>query len=246
MAYDLRVLLLRERGAFRASNDAIAQMIADSSRFSTGAVLLRGSNLARIGNYAAAIRTYEHSIHGTPPLAVPFPLPARMARGFCWHHALLADAIAPAGDTVQLRVIADSLAVGCAQSYYGRDRILHHHVRGLIAMQGKRWAEAERELRQARWGVAEAWTRTNAALAKVQLELGRPNDALTTLRDGYASPLNAMGRYQPRSELDYLSVLAFRQAGMRDSATVYEAHVRHAWRDADPEVKQLLATLGSR
>ena len=245
-AHDLHMLLLRERGELRAANIAVDRVVADSSSFSTGAVLLRGSNLARLGRFAAAASVYELSIHGNPPKQLPFPLPAASARGFCWHHALLADAIAPAGDTVRLRALADSLAIGCAQSYYWRDRILHHHVRGLIAMHGRRWAEAEREFLQARWGVGGTWTRTNAALAKVQLELGRPNDALTTLRDAHASPLDAMGRYQPRSELDYLSVVAFRQGGMSDSASVYEAHVRRAWRDADPEVKQLLATLGTR
>jgi hypothetical protein len=52
-----------------------------------------------------------------------------------------------------------------------------------------------------------------------------------------------MGRYEPRSELDYLMALAFTRAGNRDSAEVYGGYARRAWRDADPEVKRLLGAL---
>lgn len=52
-----------------------------------------------------------------------------------------------------------------------------------------------------------------------------------------------MARYVMRSELDYLMALAFRQAGEADSAVVYSARVRSAWRDADPELTRLLAAL---
>jgi len=165
------------------------------------------------------------------------------SRGFCWHHALLADAIAPSGDTVRLRGLADTLAIGCARSFFGRDRRLHHHVRGLLAMLQGRWIDAEAELQQARWGVAESWTRSNVALAKTEMALDQPRAALAALRDAYASPLDGMGRYQPRSELDLLMAQAFRRAGEADSALVYEAYVRRAWRNADPELKRLLAQI---
>jgi len=52
-----------------------------------------------------------------------------------------------------------------------------------------------------------------------------------------------MGRYTPISELDYWMARAFAQAGERDSARVYGDYVRSAWRDADPEIRQLLASL---
>ncbi len=52
-----------------------------------------------------------------------------------------------------------------------------------------------------------------------------------------------MGRYEPRSELDYLMAVAFRDAGIRDSSAIYADRVRRAWRNADPEVKRQLATL---
>ena len=178
--------------------------------------------------------------------ATNYPPRGSYSRGFCWHHALLADAIAPSGDTIHLRAIADTLTVACAKSFFGRDQLLHHHVRGLLAMQQGRWRDAEAELQQARWGVAESWTRTSAALAKTELELNQPRAALATLRDAYASPLDGMGRYQPRSELDFLMAQAFRKAGEPDSAAVYERYVRRAWRNADPPVRRLLATLSER
>jgi tetratricopeptide (TPR) repeat protein len=239
-AYDLRVLLLRERGELRASNVALDRAEAAMPNAGVQTVLVRGNNLGRLGEYAAAALLYERSAHGPRLETREFPPAGTASRGFCWHHALLADAIAPSGDTVRLRGLADTLAVGCAKSFFGRDRRLHHHVRGLLAMLQGRWFDAEAELQQARWGVAESWTRSNVALAKTEMSLNQPRAALAALRDAYASPLDGMGRYQPRSELDLLMAQAFRKAGEADSARVYEGYVRRAWRNADPELKQLL------
>jgi len=241
-AYDLRVLVLRERGELRASNSALDRTETDVPNAGVQTILVRGNNLGRLGDYAGAEALYERSAHG-PRLETRFPPVGTAARGFCWHHALLADAIAPSGDTVRLRGLADTLAIGCAKSFFGRDRRLHHHVRGLLAMLQGRWFDAEAELQQARWGVAESWTRSNVALAKTELALNQPRAALAALRDAYASPLDGMGRYQPRSELDLLMAQAFHQAGDADSARVYEAYVRRAWRNADPELKRLLAPI---
>ena len=80
-------------------------------------------------------------------------------------------------------------------------------------------------------------------LANAQRALGRPADAIASLRSGYATRLDAMGRYVPISELDYWMALAFADAGRSDSARVYAQHVQHAWKDADPEVRRLLARL---
>ena len=139
--------------------------------------------------------------------------------------------------------MADTLEARCERSYYGRDWRLYHHVRGLVAMQGERYAEAERELTQAVWTQSEGWGRTTVELAKAQAALGRPRDAIETLRSGYATRLNAMGRYVPVSEFDYWMARTFAQAGAQDSARVYAAYVRRAWRDADPEIRRLLAQL---
>jgi DNA-binding SARP family transcriptional activator/TolB-like protein len=241
--HDVRILLLRERGQFRASDEAIARTERDVPNAGVQTILMHGANLGRFGQYAAAALLYERSSHGPRLETGPYPKLGAGTRGFCWHHALLADAIASSGDTARLRGIADTLAIGCATSAYGRDRVLHHHVRGLLAMQQGRWSDAKTELQQARWGFAEAWTRTNVALARTELALDQPRAAVATLRDAYATQLEGMGRYQPRSEVDYLMAQAFRKAGEGDSAAVYERYVRTAWQNADPDVKRLLADL---
>lgn len=171
------------------------------------------------------------------------PLRGDYARWFVWTRALEANAIADAADTARLRAIADSMRVIGARSYYGRDWVLYHHVLGRIDMFAHRYADAEREFQAARWGVA-GWTETVAWLARAQLAQKHPRDAITTLRQGYEGPLDAMGRYEPRSELDYLMAVAFRDAGVRDSAAVYGTYVRRAWRGADPEVRRQLENWG--
>jgi tetratricopeptide (TPR) repeat protein len=236
IALDVRVMIERERGQLRASNRSIDRAIAADSALSF-LELVRGNTLGRLGDYAAAERVYERHVHG-PDLRPqhPFPPKPESARGFCWEHALLADALAPKGDTLRLLAIADSLERGCARSYFLRDRTLHRHVRGLIHAAGGRHAEAAREFQRTPVTVSESWSRTTVELAKAQLALGRPRDAIATLHIAYATPLDAMGRYVPRSEIDYYMALAFKAAGMRDSSAVYAAHVRHAWRAADAEV----------
>ncbi|HEX5438408.1 MAG TPA: hypothetical protein VFW98_14735, partial [Gemmatimonadaceae bacterium] len=82
-----------------------------------------------------------------------------------------------------------------------------------------------------------------AELARAQLAQGHAREAIATLRDGYKGPLDAMGRYETRSQLDLLMALSFERAGLPDSARVYAGYVRSAWQDADPEVKRMLAQL---
>ena len=98
--------MLRERGQLRASNVAIDRGQRESERDAAAGGLLRGSNLARLGDYAGAIKVYEQSIHGPKLGPTAFPPVGPATRGYCWHHALEADAISPKGDVVRLRAIA--------------------------------------------------------------------------------------------------------------------------------------------
>jgi tetratricopeptide (TPR) repeat protein len=241
-AADLRSILERERGRIRASMQVIDRMAAELRETMGFADMIRADNQRLLGDYRGAARRFEAATHG-PSDPLPLPVPAAAARAYCWHHALAADALAPTGDTIALRAIADTLQKGCSRSYYGRDWRLYHHVRGLIAMHGRRYAEAEREFEQAVWVPVGGWTRTTVELAEAQAALGRPLDAIFTLRIGYATRLDAMGRYVPISEFDYRMARIFAQAGQQDSARVYAAYVRSAWRDADPEIRRLLDRL---
>ena len=237
-ALDVRALLERERGELRRS----ARTVDSAMAVDSGAAALRlmaANSLARVGDYALARAIYAPPPRpGSPVRAIT----AGDARGFAWHHALLADAIAPVADTMELRALADSIERIGAWSFYARDWRLAHHVRGLIAMRAGDYARAEREFSSSRWGIS-GWTVSVVDAARAQLSLGRPSDAVRTLREAYVGPLDAMGRYEPRSEIDYWMSKAFAQGGQTDSARVYASYVRQAWQLADPEVKAKLQAL---
>lgn len=242
-AVDLRSVLERERGRYRAADRIISRLVAVQPSSTGFFELVQADNHRQIGDYSGAARTYEALAHGAPGRPSKLPLPAPAARAFCWHHALGADAYSFTGDTVTLRAKADTLEQTCGGSYYARDWRLHHHVRGLIALQGRRYADAERELKQAVWTPAEGWARTTVELAKSQAALRHWSDAIATLRTGYATRLDAMGRYVSVSELDFWMARTFAQAGERDSARVYAESARRAWRDSDQEIRKLFALL---
>jgi tetratricopeptide (TPR) repeat protein len=239
LAFDLEALLERERGQLRASNRTVDAAVAESPSLAW-LNLMKANSLGRLGQYAEGARIVEKQSHFAE--RVSFPMLGGGARGFAWHHALEADLLASSGDTTRLRALADSVEVGGSRSYYGRDWRLPHHIRGLIALAGHRYDEAIRELRDALWTSA-GWTRTNVELARAYLGKKQPSEAVKVLRPAYGEPLDAMARYAPRSELDYWMAISLRDAGQLDSARVYAARVRESWKDADPEVKRLLADL---
>jgi DNA-binding SARP family transcriptional activator/TolB-like protein len=242
-ALDMSATLARERGRYRASIAAL-----DSTALFGPPILpqVAGNSRGRIGDRARVLDGYRTD---PPPATLPAEPVVRavsrigdVTRGWSWHRALEADAIAPSGDTVRLRRIADSLEQLSGRSYYGRDWRLHHHVRGLLLAREGRHAEAVAEFRAAHWNEM-GWSRSLAEQAKSELALGRAADALATLRRAYIVPLEAMGRYLPRTEIDLLMALAFRQAGQADSAGLYVRYVRTAFEGADPEAQRLLELL---
>ncbi len=238
---DLRSLVAREHGRYRESSELLKRLVPkwESNGFVN---LVLTDNMRWLGDYAGASRRYDSFAHpGGEHLSLPIPSPS--ARAWCWMHALAADAYEPTGDTVSLRVQADTLEAGCGRSFFARDWRLYHYVRGQIAVRGKRFSEAEREFAQAVWSKTEGWTPITVALANAQSAQGRPRDAIATLRTAYATRLDAMGRYVPISQLDFHMARTFAQAGDADSARVYAGYVRTAWRDADPEIRRQLAQL---
>ena len=256
-ALDLLGMSEREQGQFRASNATFAHLIAEDST-SQSLELVMGNSLAHLDLRSEAADFYarmdrERMRRDRAEGSMVSPVQALtgdVARAFSWLHALEGEAVGGAWpgdsavhpDTVRLRLLADSIEELSARSYYGRDWRLPHHLRGLIALAGGRDQEAVRELEAARWGTA-GWTVTDRALAQAYLALGNTDSALAVLRAAYGGPLDAMGRYQPRSELDYLIAVAFARGGQADSARRYAGYVRKAWARADPEVRRRLAGL---
>jgi len=232
---DIGIMLDRERGRIAESVAALADLPEGN-----GLSLVRADGFARLGRLSEARAIFERVGH--PPGSSPPAFSAPEARGFSWSHALEADALVRAGDTTLARALVDSIARSGAQSYYGRDKVLHHHVRGVLFLAQGRFADAERELVAAEWA-ANAWTRTNVELARARLALGRPDGAIAALRDAYMAPVDAMARYVPRTELDWWMSRAFAAAHQPDSAAVYAAYVRDAWRNADPAIRARLGAL---
>ncbi len=231
---DLGVMLARERGQLAAS-------LAYNIPIENGLSLVRAEGLAESGNLTDARRIFER--YGHPPGSSPSgQLTPAQARAFSWAHALEADALLRAGDTTAARALADSIRKSGAQSYYDRDKVLYHHVLGMLLTAQHRYGEAERELRAGEWSV-QGWTRTNIELARVQIAEGHYPDAITSLRGAQLAPEDAMSRYVAHSEIDWWMARAFALAGQTDSARVYAQYTREAWRHADPVIRARLDSL---
>ena len=237
---DLRSLLARERGRPREALRTMEELKARWPDAAWGTDVIFADNRRMMGDYAGAAQHLESITHTAPVADVLLPRNLGGARAFCWHHALLADALGSTRDTVRLRGIADTLQMACQRSYYGRDWRLYHHALGLLAMRAGRYPDAESEFTQAIWANVEGWSRTTVELAKARMALGRPRDAVTALRHAYATRLDAMGRYVPISELDFWMGQAFAQAGETDSARVYLGHFERAWGNAEPDARARL------
>jgi tetratricopeptide (TPR) repeat protein len=243
---DLEATLLRERGRYREAAARLEELMRQEPDNSPMALLL-GHTYGALGSVNDAGRAFETMGGGhSPLLSEPgggfSTFAGEAARAFAWPHALLADALYLAGstDTTRLAAIADSVRAVGSRSYYARDWRLYHHVRGLIAMKGQRWVEAEREFTDAEF-TGSGWTRTNVELARAQLAQHRPTAAIGTLRFAYQASLDGMGRYATRSEMDLVMAQAFAAAGQRDSAALYAGFVRRAWREADPAVQRRMS-----
>lgn len=235
-ATDLAATLARERGQFRRSIALLQPVLA-----ATGLELVQADNLMRVGRVADARRLYERAGHDGLPRDVE-AMSAEQSRAFAWAHALEGDALWRPGDTTATHALMDSVRHVGARSYYGRDWRLYHHLAGLLALSRGDTATAESELSAARWGVA-GWTTTVVQLGAIQLARGNGAGAIAYFHDALHGPLDAMGRYVPRTEIDAWMARAFARAGQADSAHVYAALVREAWKDADPEVRARLAAL---
>ena len=246
-AAEVHALLLREHGQFSAAARVLDNALTQFPDDSVWLLLIQGENRAHIGDIAGIRRAFAAAVPPAPHALGSGPAslyPADWARTFTWPRTLMADALWQAGDrdTVRMSILADSIQAIGVRSYYARDWRLYHHVRGLIAMTGKRWAEAELEFSKARWG-RSGWPRTLVELARAQYAQGHYAAAIATLRDAYTVQLAAMGLYVPRSELDFEMARTFAASGALDSARVYTARVNNAWRSADRGVRRRLTEL---
>jgi tetratricopeptide (TPR) repeat protein len=160
--------------------------------------------------------------------------PGIQARQRAWMGTLQGMALAAAGDTADLRLLADTVEELGRRSVYGRDVRAHHYLRGLLFAAQGRYEDAAREYRAAIWSPALGFTRVNYELARCLMRLGRPAEAVVTLRSALTGEIDSSNLYITRTELHELIAQAFDATGSRDSAAYHYRAVAHAWSRADP------------
>jgi tetratricopeptide (TPR) repeat protein len=201
---------------------------------------VRATLLFESGRYreaAAMIDDAARQVRAGDSLAWPRRLP--------WQLVHLATALAAAGDTSRLSAIADSAQRIGAGSFFGRDPLLHHYVRGLLWLARGDTVRAAESFRAAIWSWTDGYTRSNYELAKALLALGRPRDAIYPLQAALRGDLQSSNLYMSRTELHALLARAFAAVGSPDSAAQHRRHADDAWAhaEADLPARRAIATL---
>jgi DNA-binding SARP family transcriptional activator/TolB-like protein len=162
---------------------------------------------------------------------------SEVARGTVWMLAQAAGARYAAGDTGSLSKLADSVRALAEQSGYGRDRRLHHYIRGLALAARGDDRGAISELKAAIYSTTLGYTRTNYELGRAYLRLHQPREAIAILSPALHGAIEAQNLYVSRIELHELLAQAWDSAGQRDSAVAHYNAVARAWSAADPSLK---------
>ena len=191
--------------------------------------LAQAQTLAEMGRAREAAILFDSIAR----LRVPGITEARIARHRSWVLTHVANSRAMAGDTAGLLALADSIEADGRRSAYARDQRLHHHVRGLVYAARGAHEEAAESFRRAIYSPVVGYTRTNQALARELMALGRPREAVPWLRAALAGGAEGSNLYLPLTDVHEGLALAFAAAGQRDSARVHAALAARAWQRAD-------------
>lgn len=165
-------------------------------------------------------------------------LPGVWARARAWALTHEAEALAAAGDTTAVLALVDTVRrVGQASSY-GRDRLLYHHLLGLVAEARGDRRTAESEFRAAIYSMTEGYTRSNLHLARILLDEQRPQEAVAVLEPALRGPLDASNFYVTRTELHAVLSRALQESGAPERAAMHGHLAAAAWERADPLVSE--------
>jgi tetratricopeptide (TPR) repeat protein len=231
-AYWGLVITLREQGRLLEALDAAKhtrRSAADTPNGTTRTSVLEAQVDLEMGRFGVASLLFDSLSH----VHNPGDAPSQLARATVWMLAQAAGARRSAGDTATLERLADSIRVLGAESGYGRDRRLYHHVRGVLLAARGDDAGAISELKSAIYSLTEGYTRTNYELARVYLRDRRPRDAVAVLQPILRGTLEASNLYLNRTEVHELLAQAWDAAGVRDSASAHYLWVTKAWATAD-------------
>jgi tetratricopeptide (TPR) repeat protein len=226
---------LREQGrmaeALKMAQSARAPLATLVGDFTGGPPInvLEAQVLLEMGRFAAAAVLFDSLSRQHNAGDVP----SQLGRATAWMLAQAAGARVSAGDTVTLARLADSVQKLGDESGYGRDRRLHHYVRGLLLAARGDDAAAITELRAAIYSMNIGFTRINYELAKVYLRVNRPREAVAVLQPALRGALEASNLYLNRIEIHERLAQAWDAAGVRDSAVAHYAAMTKAWATAD-------------
>ncbi|HEX5438386.1 MAG TPA: BTAD domain-containing putative transcriptional regulator [Gemmatimonadaceae bacterium] len=231
-------LSLRNQGRLREALIAAerTRLVDDTAQagFSRAAALMsKGQVLFELGRFRESAALFASLASDPPSFFAGFP--GILVRHRCWSLTHEAEALAALGDTAAVLALADTIERLGPRSSYGRDRLLHHHLRGLVAMVRGDWQAAESEFRAALYSVTEGYTRTNLQLARVLLTRHHPREAIAILHSALRGGLEGSNLYITRTELHEALGQAFTMAGLPDSAAVHDRRVVRAWAHADPQ-----------
>jgi hypothetical protein len=175
-----RTLSLRYQGRLREALAIARQRRPGRTRSAMG--LAEAIVLFEMGRFREAAAAFD-VIAATPGFRPE--LDARIARDRAWNLTHAATALAGAGDTAVLVALTDSVQRIGGMSGYGRDRRLHHYVRGLLRRARGQLPEATDELRRGIFSMTDGYTRNSYELARTMLQLRRAGDAIAVLRPAF-------------------------------------------------------------
>lgn len=195
-----------------------------------------------MGDYRGARALFDSIAHVSPQPSSP----ARTARNWVWYLTHVATALAALGDTAPLEGLADSVERVGRESAYGRDHLLHYHIRGLLELARGRTADAAGLFARANYSLTGGFSRNNLEWGRALIALGRPAEAVPVLRGALNGPPDASGLYATFTDLHEALGEAFELSGNMDSAAVHYRWVTNAWRHADPAFAQRRAAVQAR
>lgn len=235
------VIYHHTRGRLREAAAGADRFCAAPSSPPDDCAQIRASALVPFGRFDEAVAGLERRLD-LPESDEPGVVGLH-ARRRTWLLTHLAQVHAARGDTVTLARIADSVAIVGRRSAYGRDRRLHHHIRGLLYSIRGAHLQAAESFRVAEYAPTYSLAQTRYGWGASLLALGRANEAATVLDPLLRRTLTSVGSYFSQAEVHLILARALAASGRTAAAREHLAWVERAWDGADPPVLERLAAV---